>query len=301
MAILWFEEKFEEEFSVQQGFEAEYTRHFTAAASSVHDGLDELAAYRPDLLPYQKHPKDELALVEEWNPVRRAGTTIFDVTVEYSRDIEEPEQEENPLARPAKIDWSEVAVQRGTLVDADGVPMRNRAGDLYDPYEFEDVTWVARVQKNVAAWPKWLKSYAGAVNDAPVKIRRETFDKHTLRLRGLELPDAETENNVRFHALSFELHVKEEGWNYQPINRGFNELPSLEDQLVEGLEEIGRPILIGTPKERPTEPVYLDENGTAYRDEDGNVRTKLEPEEIIVDTFYPIKRKPFGPIKKLLS
>eukprot|EP00913_Durusdinium_trenchii_P005642 g5260.t1 len=265
------------------GFEADYVRYFTAATSSVSDGVAALAAYRPDLLPYRPHPVDLLAKVSSWNPVRRAGTAIFDITVEYSREVEEPEEEENPLARPAKIDWSEVSVQRATLVDAAGVPMRNRAGDLYDPYELEDVSWVARVQKNVAAWPKWLKSYAGAINDAPVKIRGETFAKHTLRLRGLEIPDLEEDNNIRFHALSFELHLKEEGWDYRPINRGFNELPSAIGNFLFG-EDAAQPILIGTPKERPNDPVYLDKDGVAYRDENGNVRVNIKPEEIVVDT-----------------
>ncbi len=162
-------------------------------------------------------------------PRRREGTLLWDVTVQYSAELQEREEDENPLARPAKISWSAAMYQRATLFDADGKPIRNAAGDLFDPQEVEDERWVISVKKNVAAVPKWILSYRMVVNDGAVRIQGLTFAKETLRLQGLAISEEQIENNIPFYEVSFELHFREEGWRRPLINRGYNELVESKD------------------------------------------------------------------------
>ena len=154
--------------------------------------------------------------------------------MQYSAELQEREEDENPLARPAKISWSAAMYQRATLFDADGKPIRNAAGDLFDPQEVEDERWVISVKKNVAAVPKWILSYRMVVNDGAVRIQGLTFPKETLRLQGLAISEEQIENRIPFYEVSFELHFREEGWRRPLINRGYNELVKSDNPRESG-------------------------------------------------------------------
>ena len=149
-------EKLQDDGKAEQGNRLEVTRYFLAMATNVNDGVLDIWRSRRDLLPYQPHPNSPRLRVASNEPRRREGTLLWDITVQYSAELQEREEDENPLARPAKISWSAAMYQRATLFDADGKPIRNAAGDLFDPQEVEDERWVISVKKNVAAVPKWI-------------------------------------------------------------------------------------------------------------------------------------------------
>ncbi len=241
MAILWMHEKLEDDGRAEQGNRLEVNRYFVAKATSVNDGVLDIWRSRRDLLPYQPHPLSPRLRVAANEPRRREGTLLWDVNVCYSAELEEREEDENPLARPASISWSSAMYQRATLFDADGKPIRNSAGDLFDPQEIEDERWVISVKKNVAAVPKWILNYRMVVNDGAVRIQGLTFPKETLRLQGLSISEEQIENRVPFYVVSFELHFREEGWRRRLINRGYNEL--VDKLRVPGKRLV--PILMG--------------------------------------------------------
>lgn len=294
MTILWIHEKMQDDGRLEQGQQAEINRYFLAKASNPNDGVLDIWRSRRDLLPYQPHPNSPRLRVAANEPRRREGTLLWDVNVRYSAELEEREEDENPLARPAKISWSSAMYQRATLFDADRKAIRNAAGDLFDPQEVEDERWVISVKKNVAAVPKWILGYRMVVNDGNVRIQGLTFPKETLRLQGLSISEEQIENNVPFYVVSFELHFREEGWRRPLINRGYNELVDSDNPRLPGKRLV--PILMGLKgaEERPQDPVFLDREGKAFRDDSGQISNDISPTQIVTFQVKLHKTKPFG-------
>lgn len=93
------------------------------------------------------------------------------VTARYSNKIDRPDlnQEENPLLRPAKIDWDDTRVTRVAWTDRDGVAILNSANQRFDPpLEYEQGVEVLRIQKNYATYDQiFYSQFRNAVNSLP--------------------------------------------------------------------------------------------------------------------------------------
>ena len=254
--------------------EYDKTRYFIAITNDVNDGELELLAFRPDLAPGQAHPTIPGLFVEAFIPSRIKGSNAHNIVVEHANG----EEEEDPLARDAKIEFSTQDVTEFTVWDADGDPMQNTAGDLFQPQEVEASRWIMSVSKNLAQVPPWILIYQNVINDADITIRGISWPKWSLLLKNLRIPDFEVENDVRFIPLSFQLHYNKKLWIRRIVNEGFNELVTIANTNI----DIQMPIQFGPMKERPTEPFLLDEDGKAFRDVNGNVTNNVPPEDIVI-------------------
>ena len=150
------------------------------------------------------------------------------------------------------------------------------------------------VSKNVAAVPKWILKYRMVVNDGNVRIQGLTFPKETLRLQGLSISEEQIESNIPFYVVSFELHFREEGWRRPLINRGYNELIDSDNPRLPGKRLV--PILMGLKgaEERPQDPVFLDREGKAYRDESKQITNDIEPSKIVTFKVKMHRAMPFS-------
>ena len=132
------------------------------------------------------------------------------------------------------------------------------------------------------------------VNDGNVRIQGLTFPKETLRLQSLSISEEQIENNIPFYIVSFELHYREDGWRRPLINRGYNELVESKSPDQPGKRLV--PILMGLKgaEERPQDPVFLDREGKAFRDESGQITSDILPSQIVTFKVKLHKTKPFG-------
>ena len=241
---------------------------------------------------------------------------LWKIEIEYATRAPQ-KRDPNPLNRPAEIVLDGNETQIPVYRDGEGTWYVNTAGDFLEGVteEYEQPIW--RVSKNVVKTPAWILKYPGAVNSDTVRMDGLTFKPGELRLKRLRRGGVQEENNQSYFALSFELHYREGGWIRQIPNRGHYEIVTtnatnaaavgaaiggiaggiIAAANVAGQTDTGterRRILIGSPAAPTEEPVFLDQNGAAYRDDDGNVRTRLDPDEIVVLEFRRGQRLPFS-------
>lgn len=281
-----------------QGIVHEYTRVLQILWPKPGVRITDIEALAFVPRPFDPHPSYPLALARTPR-VTSEKRFVWRVTIPYSTELESPpDQDENPLARPARISIRGRGRSAPYFTDSNGLPLVNTAGDplLGATREFHDA--VINVQKNLAALPSWLDTYIDSINSDDVRIKGRTWKKGTL----LYVPESfdEVQDAKRFYwDAKIQLIYNREGWTDVFPNVGRRELkPGLKGEDLLKLPEEERAaaaqdklidILVGDPPRVTTEPVWLDRNGAAIRDSAGNVKTKLDPSELIF-----IEREPHG-------
>ncbi len=256
--------------------------------------VTDLQIRRSGLIPRYRdpHPQGDSIVSEveigERRGYVRATSGIYDVTVRYTSDEASVPEEEDPTSRPTVTSMRSEKVRVRTVLDADGQPMLNTAGDLIEE-EVDETHYVFHARRNFAALPRWIEDYADAVNIDDVRIRGFTWRAGHVRMEGISLPgELVWENGVPYIPFEWTARYRpRRPWNEPLLNRGFHELDAqlLEDAFTSGQDpadfRVLKPITIGDPEELITEPAWLDENGVAFRDAEGRVRVP-RPEEIIL-------------------
>ena len=256
----------------QQGNTADYTDTAVFESTSNHTHPLEILRHPDCPKPYQSDGQNPPAYVKSVKPKQDDDApNVWRVAIAWSSKIEQPEEEEDPLARPAKIGTKRVKTTEATLIDGDGLPLLNTAGDLIEGKTRDVSRLVITVQKNLPpGLPRWLDAFADTVNSGPVKIKGRTFDPLTLKFEGPTIPPDEiTDNGVAYVPVSFELHHKAETWRENDLNRGFNQLVTRSvkvwtpttsaAELTETVTQLEAILL--DDGEHPTEPQWLDEDG----------------------------------------
>lgn len=189
---------------------------------------------------------------------------LFIVTCTYSNRIERQDLNiiENPLLRPAEIEWDTEPRARVAWTDREGDAVRNSAGERFDPpLEREENISVLTITKNQLLYDQfgyvgyrnsvnskaWFNQLPGAVKCAHIKGSRQF------------------ENGIYFWRATFTFHMREnldsdptlpapqraaETWAYRVLDQGYFE-------IVGGNR---RPIILPGGA-YPTSPVLLDGGG----------------------------------------
>lgn len=225
MSLVWIDEDWDEEIHVEDGGKFESLRFFTCQMSSITDTEQAILRARPDLAPYSAHPSRPDALVVDFFAKRERGSTLLRLQVQYSTEYE---QIANPLSQAAIITTGREARTEITLVDGEGNPIVNAAGDLIDdpPCERTVSLLVFHVRKNIPAGtlPQWALDYSDSVNEDSVRLKGKPCDPETLLFVYGGTGDDQTIGGTSFCEISFDLIYRADGWREAIPNRGFYQL-----------------------------------------------------------------------------
>lgn len=303
--------------SDSQGSVSERTREFHLLFRGYVATVDEVLKLRECPRPYDPHPYNPIALAQQ-PQVDQVNRFEWRIVVSYSTEIDREEQDKNPLNRPAKIAMRATDRNLPVLIDAEGKPLTNHAGDLVPGISVSVKDPVFTVVKNLASPPRWLPEYIGdgdlgSVNSEDVRILGYAMKPRHLKFNFEGLEESQ-EGKFRFWVLRFNLEYHRLTWDFQYLNVGKRELQkalpksSLELFSEDQKEQFGNDrlvdILVGEPPRVTSDPVFLDEDGAAIREEvtkrsvelgiAGNIKTRLEKDEIIVIRRKGIPARPFS-------
>lgn len=300
--LVWIEKTGSDDARISQS-KREYTDYYRGQVQGDRGIFKAILLGYPQIAPFQPYPDDPAALVQDMQPKRIEDSDgYYDIQVNYSTDVAE-EESDNPLARAPKITGGSSERTRIRLVDEDGKPCLNTAGELMDdpPPEVEQSDLVFTVAKNLPVrLPFWLITYRNAVNSDTVRIKGLLCEPGTLKFKNSTWDDDDTTGKIPFVPAKFELHFREEGWSQIVPNRGWNQrVPitrksSLGD-TVDVLDKKGKqtfelkPILVRG--ERPSEPPFLDKDGK-------HIEAPTEKNIVLLE-FNFSKRLPFNGVLPL--
>jgi len=138
---------------------------------------------------------------------------------------------ENPLKRPADIDWDTYQTKELFEYGYDDhdrldVPVRTAAGE---PLVLEEQCSrrVIRIVKNVQRVDKIFAKESDFINKDTVTIGSETFNPMTLWLTDIKVSRLRVENRIPYYQMSFALYYRKETWIREIKSVGFHEaIPS---------------------------------------------------------------------------
>ena len=161
----------------------------------------------------------------------------------------------DPTQDEVLTDWDTEIYQQPVLVDVNGDAVINSAGDYFiDPLPQQDSSrLMCKVQANVTTVPAWvLTSGNNAVNNAQIEIDGLTIAKGLAKTSRLKVAQRKYRFGQKYYPISFEVHIRLEGWRLQPLDAGFrfrNSEGKLSDITNDGDDNA------------PTTPVPLDGSG----------------------------------------
>jgi hypothetical protein len=224
------------------------TRHFVVRMTSGSDTHATILA--AGFLPVKQsgHPAEPLALADRYVFLRRPRTPrLWDVLVEYRTFGESGPSnglDPNPFSRGAEIDWSYVPYQKpfywarkynepqkakngrpfGGGFATKETPVMNSAGVLYNPPPVaDDSRLMATIQKNMASTPAFILNYQDAINSDAVKIDGIPFPKFTLK-SAVRVSRWIQEGKYRYRQVTLLIQYREEGWDFEIQDKGYEEL-----------------------------------------------------------------------------
>lgn len=140
------------------------------------------------------------------------------VEAEYSTDSPDPlQQVENPLLRPAEIDYSGVRFSKPFDKDVNGRSILNSAKRPFDPpLERDDTRGVLIITRNEPIFNMTLADlYQDTVNSDNFFGRpRDSWKCQPMRGRNAY------ENGVAFVIVTYEFEFRKEGWRFEPLDQG---------------------------------------------------------------------------------
>jgi len=139
-----------------------------------------------------------------------------------SAPIEDGEAEENPLNRPAKVQWRTNQYKQAIDRDVTGKAILNSAGDYFDPpIEVDRSRWTASVAKNVATVPTYLLDYADAVNNNSFSVGGIPVEQYTAKVQDISVSELKIEKEYLYYEFSYTLEFRPEKWQpFKVLDQG---------------------------------------------------------------------------------
>ena len=222
MAVILVTETFDERAGASTiGFAQSvrtYTRAFRVETNNKYDAVVTVGSATSIPRIGDRYPEDAGAWCRTVSVDQLAGSTHWKVTCQYSSEYEITT---NPLTDPAVITWSAEQFQRPAWKDRDGNAILNSAGQFFATLPtVDDSRFVASVQKNVSVVPIWVATYQDAINSVPFTIDGITVGTKLAKLNGLKIGNWQERAGVAFRSLSFDLHLRREGWDLEILDQG---------------------------------------------------------------------------------
>lgn len=137
--------------------------------------------------------------------------SLFVCTLTWNSDqLDQQEDEKNPLNRRARITVKTQFDKVTTHRDFYGKPKVNAAGDLFDPpIESNKTVLVITIRKNVTIFPDWVFEFADSVNSQPFVIKGRTIATGTAWIASIDLGEEQIEQGYPVYCEAvIEIHIK---------------------------------------------------------------------------------------------
>ncbi len=226
---------------------------------------DSLSVLRRDLAQYQKwqpHPSEPKFYVDQFRAIQRPHTANWEAQVDYIDTIEK-----NPLEIPARIgEVKSFTIPGGTLVDYQGNPIINTAGEPPEPFYKPEQIIAFPIIKNIPDLGDWLFDFESVLNQDSIRLGSKNCDPLTVMIRQITVSDTQEQGDIQYRTATMELWRRKSKWVEKWPSRGFNEVVSDASPFVSkktgkpsAVAKSRRPILVNG--ERATEPQFLDQKG----------------------------------------
>lgn len=175
--------------------------------------------------------------------------------------------ENNPRREPAIIEYYPWTTVKLWDKDINGKPFATTAGEpIIHQEEVEYSAW--HVEINVPKYPAIFGAPSAGprmfINSDKVKFAGDTFQKHTLLIRGIRLGRLSAKNDFLFYPMSYEMMHNPDTWLVKKRNAGYICLmPHLNNNTGANLALNPKyvlkptPIKVGKPEQYPSQPVPI--------------------------------------------
>lgn len=220
-------------------------RKYSRAWRVITDDMDDdaLAVQLADGIPrirdvYSAGDSVDLgALVEDVSAKQSDGPFIWLVDVQYStQQLEEGEEDENPLARPATLNWGNESDSAVMTVDKRGVDVLTSAGEPFDPGLSQPRTVITlTIEKNEDNYdPQEAVDYQDSINS-------DTwfgFAPGFVQLKSITA-SSQFEGEFAYYKKSYSFRMHKRGFQPRILDRGFTYLD--DDGQIMPFEFEGHP------------------------------------------------------------
>jgi len=132
----------------------------------------------------------------------------------------------DPVDDEILVSWTSEIYTEAIFEDTSGNAILNSAGDYFiDPTPTREASQlIAKIKANVLSVPTWVITAQNAVNNGPITIGGLVIATGLARIQRLDISERKKRGTIAFYELSFEVHIKREGWHLEPLDAGFRVL-----------------------------------------------------------------------------
>lgn len=274
MSVLWIRQLPERSMKLEGPQANSSTITWLAATDNRYTSEVDIFTYgwSNSILPirFQSHPRDNTQTCRRISCDSTDSPLHWQISAEYSSepltDKEKQDQEiDNPLQRPAQIEWDTIEALEAIYKDKNGNALLNSAGDYFSkPVEVPRSRWGINITKNVASVPDWVLSLDAPINASAVTIGGKVFPEKTLKLRRARIGPLQIEGDYEFYVFSMLLEFNRKKWKFQALDQGlrFKDGSNQKVILVDGQPATSDVLLNGSgavlANPSPTSAVFLD-------------------------------------------
>lgn len=222
-----------------------------------------------------------------------SGTDFLTVTQSWRRV-----ETANPLLKPFRWTGMEsMEIQIPAWMDADRKLCVTTAGEPLVGMTRVQRIWRFTGEKNIPGIPAWLAEYGRSTNADTVRIGTVAIKPNCLQLQSVRIGDEDSSTKVAgrtiiFRPLQVEVWWNPFTWTTEVLNAGLYELRRLN--LRELKKAVYVPVRISNNGDNVDSPQFLDKNGFRPRDEAGNPKALIGPEDIHILRFNFDDRLPYA-------
>lgn len=194
------------------------------------------------------------------------GALIWIASARYDtrpvgQEDKEQQEQPDPTLRQAVYSGGFERDQKAVNKDLNDEAIVNSAGDPYlDPVLVPFTRQRIRGRMHVApdAIPSWFYELKDKTNENGLLRGGRLFEPETLLFIPGDVTEPQTQNDVEYVTIHWELEVRLETWKEKRVDNGYNQIVYNPDTGVNDLK-----VPIEVDGARPTEPQLLDGDGTA--------------------------------------
>lgn len=265
--------------SLDEAGERTYSRHFRVITDSMLTAQISVgnAPGIPRRFDFYVDPDgyaDTGALCRKVTVDQTEDPFVWLVHAEYASklSVEPSRGAEEPLDRPAEVEWGQTKFTRPLERDAiDDSPLVNKAGDPFDPVpEVEECRLTLKITRNQLAYsPLVALTYTNTTN----KTAWLGFGSNAAKCTGITAKRA-YEKGLYYWVVTYEFEFQLDGWRMLVLNQGYRELNDDGERvrIIENGMVPAAPSLLddeGRRLDRDAQPTYVLVD--AYKESDFNL------------------------------